>query len=282
MYVSAADYAGGVGQEGWTRRYLVAHRFNWRPRSNIELAASEVMLFGGFDRSFEWNYLNPLLPYYWEQLNDDTNDNPLWNLELSWRVIDGLKLYGEWMIDDFQIDFHSEPHQIGVLAGIAWIPRVLDGRIMVNGEYQRINTYVYGQDRPWNRYFHHRDVNGDAIGIGSSLGPDADRITFLPAYHLSNHIDLTARLDFVRRGQYSFSDPQPSGVPKGTPFPSGVVDRETRLSAGTRLRWRGEIVADAQMGYYNLENRAHVLSDDVNGLFFQFKLNVLIWKTLGA
>ncbi len=282
VFVAAQDYAGGIGQEGLTNRYLVAHRLDWRPRHNLELAASEVMLFGGFDRSWEWNYLNPVLPYYWEQLNDNTNDNPLWNLELSWRIRDGLRVYGEWMIDDFQIDFHSEPQQIGILLGGAWIPGVFDGRLMLNGEYQRINTFVYGQDRPWNRYFHHRDLEGESIGIGASLGPDADRITLTPQYRLSKDLDLVGRVNYRRRGEYRLSDPQASGVPHGTPFPSGIVERELQLGAGAHLRWQGQIVADAMLGYYRIENVAHVLDTDLDGLFCQFKLNVLWWKTFGV
>lgn len=282
MYVSPQDYSDGIGQEGQTNRYLVAHRFNWRPWDNLEVAASEAMLFGGFDRPWEWNYLNPLLPYYWEQLNDNTNDNPLWNLELSWRVTDGLKVYGEWLIDDFQIDFHSEPQQIGILIGSIWIPRVLDGRLRLNGEYQRINTFVYGQDRPWNRYFNERDFNGAVVGIGSELGPDADRITVLPIYHLTSAIDLTATIDYRRRGEYRFDQPQPSGVPKDTPFPSGTVESKLQLAVGTRLQRRGQIVADALVGRYSIDNLANIDGSDIDGFFFQFKLNALWWKTFGV
>lgn len=280
--VFAQDYPGGVGQEGLADRYLVAHRFNWRPRGNLEIAASEVMVFGGFGRPWQWNYLNPVLPYYWEQLNNDTNDNPLWSFELSWRIIDGLLVYGEWMIDDFQIDFESEPQQIGVLAGCIWIPRPLDGRVTLNGEYQRINTFVYGQGQPWNRYFHHRDVNGEVVGIGSSMGTDADRITIIPLYHLNSLVDVVTRLDYVRRGENRIADPQQSGVPKDVPFPSGTVERDLRIGAGTRMRWRGQIVADAMIGYYHVTDHAHIEDSDLDGLFFQFKLNALWWKTFGV
>jgi hypothetical protein len=282
MYVFRQDYPSGAGPEGLADRYLVAHRFNWRPRQNLEIAASEVMVFGGFDRPWQWNYMNPVLPYYWEQLNNDTNDNPLWDFELSWRISDGFQVYGEWMIDDFQIDFESEPQQIGVLAGLIWIPPAFDGRVTLNAEYQRINTFVYGQGQPWNRYVHYRDLEGELIGIGSNLGTDADRITVLPLYHLSRHVDLTGRLDYVRRGENHISDPQESGVPKGVPFPSGVVERVLRVGAGTRVNYRGRIVADATVGYYQVENVAHIMGDDLDGLFFRFKLNLLWWETFGV
>jgi len=282
MNVSSQDYAGGIGPAGVADRYLVAHRFNWRPRHNLEFAASEVLVFGGFERPFQWNYLNPILPYYWEQLNDNSDDNPLWNFELSWRIRDGLLLYGEWMLDDFQIDFTSEPQQIGVLLGGTWVPNLADGRLTLNAEYQRINTFVYGQGKPWNRYFHHRDMSGKVIGIGSNLGTDADRFTFAPLYHLNEFLDITSRLDYVRRGENDISDPQNSGVPKGIPFPSGVVESELRLSAGTSVRWRGNVVADATLGYYRVTNLDHVMEHSADGVYFQFRLKALWWKTFGV
>lgn len=280
--VFAHDYPAGVGEEGLAERYLVAHRLNWRARSNLEIAASEVMVFGGFERPWQWNYLNPFLPYYWEQLNNDTNDNPLWNLEISWRAVDGLLVYGEWMIDDFQIDFESEPQQIGVLAGCLWTPSQFDGRLALNGEYQRINTFVYGQGQPWNRYFHHRDFEGEVVGIGSNLGTDADRITIIPLYHVGPFVDLTARLDYVRRGKNRMSDPQPSVVPKDVPFPSGVVECDLRIGTGAQIRWRGQVVADVMVGYYRMTDYAHIVNNDLDGLYFQFKLNALRWKTFGV
>ncbi len=279
MLVFRHDYVGGDGTEGLADRYLVAHRLNWRPRHNLEVAASEVMLFGGFDRRWQWNYLNPLLPYYWEQLNNDTNDNPLWNFELTWRVLEGLQIYGEWMIDDFQIDFESEPQQIGLLLGVTSAPSQLDGLLTMNAEYQRINTFVYGQGQPWNRYFHHRDMSGNVIGIGSNLGTDADRITIIPKFRAHAFVDLIARFDYLRRGENRISDPQESGVPKGIPFPSGTVERETRFGAGAHVRWRGNVVADALVGFYEMKNAAHVPGDTRSGLFFQFRLDALFWKS---
>lgn len=282
MFVFASDYAEGSFTEGLADRYLVAHRLNWKPWPNLEVAASEVMVFGGFDRRFEWNYLNPFLPYYWEQLNESANDNPLWNLELSWRARPGLRLYGEWLIDDFQIDFESEPQQIGVLIGGLWSPAPLRGRLSLNAEYQRINTYVYGQGQPWNRYFHHRDNDGAVIGIGSNLGTDADRISIQPLCHLSPRLDLRGDFHYIRRGANRISDPQKSGVPKGTPFPSGTVEREWRLAIGPRWQQGGHLVAWALVGYDDIDNVGHVDGARRSGWFVQLRVNALWWKTFGV
>jgi hypothetical protein len=261
------------------QRYLAGHRFNWRPRRNLEIAISEVIVFGGVDRRWEWHYLNPFLPYYWEQLNQDTNDNPLWNLEWSWRPARHLEVYGEWLIDDFQIDFTSEPHQIGVLAGLAWAGGP-QRRLFVNAEYERINTYVYGQSIPYNSYYHFVDGDGNPIGIGSDLGPDADRIVVRPRWHLSRYLDITARLEDVRHGEDRIDTPQAVAVPKGTPFPSGTVARQTMAGIGVHAQVGGNFVGDVLVGYARQRNVANIDDWHREGPFIQLRLTSALWRTV--
>lgn len=265
---------------GTANRYLAGHRFDWRPRGNLEVAVSEVMVYGGPDRPWAWNYLNPFVPYYWEQLNNDTNDNPLWNLECSWRPKDWLELYGEWMIDDFQIDFTSEPQQIGVLVGAAWSGGP-GRRLFVNAEYGRINTFVYGQSRPYNRYYHNFDLNGVPIGIGSNLGTDADRIVVRPRYHCTVNCDITGLFEYVRHGETRLDTPQEGTVPKHTPFPSGVVERRTTAAAGLHAQVGGHAILDCLAGFERVTNLANETGCDRDGFLFRARFTGLIWKTMG-
>ena len=267
---------------GIANRYLVGHRFDWRPLHNLEVAVSEVMVYGGVNRPWALNYLNPILPYYWEQLNNDINDNPLWNLELSWRPRPGLEFYGEWVIDDFQIDFISEPQQIGLLGGLAWSPATLERRLFINTEYERINTFVYGQGRSWNLYVHDRDYTGQAIGIGSNLGTDADRITVRPRYHVSSTLDLTALAEYVRRGENRIDTPQAGLVPKGVEFPSGVVERRLTAGLGGHAQMGAHVVLDFSTGYEKIRNVANAAGSDRQGPFVRVRLWSLWWRTFGV
>lgn len=267
--------------EGVANRYLVAHRLDWRPRVNLELAVSEVMVFGGVGRPWEWNYLNPLLPYYWEQLNNGVNDNPLWNLEFSWRPRKGIEWYGEFMIDDFQIDFHSEPHQIGFSTGLAWSGLASD-RLFLNLEYERVNTFVYGQDYAHNRYLHFTGfLDGEAIGIGSNLGTDADRFTLRPRWHQTSLLDLTGVLEVVRNGEGRIDHSQSTPVPKGVKFPSGIVQRRFTGGLGVHLQMGGRIVIDVSTGYQKITNAGNQAGLTEAGPFVQGKLVALTWKTFG-
>jgi len=262
------------------RRYLIGHRLDWRPRGNLELAISEVIIFGGAGRPWALNYLNPFVPYYWEQLNNDTNDNPLWNLEASWRPRRNLEFYGEWFIDDFQIDFKSEPQQIGVVIGGA-LSTGPGERLFLNAEYQRINTFVYGQGKPHNRYYHHRDLNNQLIGIGSDLGPDADRITFHPKWRHSRHLDIMGLLEHIRRGADRIDSLQQTAVPKNVPFPSGTVESRTTVGIGAHMQDGGRLIADLMAGYETVSNIENEAGRDRQGVVFRARVSVLFWKTLG-
>ncbi|MBD3297211.1 MAG: hypothetical protein GF341_01020 [candidate division Zixibacteria bacterium] len=270
-----------VPEVGKANRYLIGHRFNWRPRHNLELAVSEVIVFGGVDRPWALNYLNPIVPYYWEQLNNDTNDNPLWNFELSWRPLNRLEVYGEWMIDDFQIDFHSEPQQIGVLIGTAWTPDP-QHRLLITAEYQRINTFVYGQSRPWNRYYHHRSLDGHVIGIGATLGTDADRMTLRPTWHHSKWFDVRGLFEYVRHGENRIDSEQAGTVPKNVPFPSGIVERRATVALGPHIQLGGTLILDMLAGYQRTTNVGNVDGHDQEGALFRLRLSSLVWKTFGV
>ena len=49
----------------------------------FELGLSEVALYGGYNRPMEWRYLNPFLPYYWEQYNRGGDDNMFLGIDLA-------------------------------------------------------------------------------------------------------------------------------------------------------------------------------------------------------
>ena len=280
LHATMLDSMQIVGSEA-AKRYLIGHRLDWRPRANLELAISEVILFGGPGRPWALNYLNPVIPYYWEQLNNNTNDNPLWNIEASWRPWYPLEIYGELMIDDFQIDLHSEPQQIGVLIGGAWTGGP-GQRLFINSEYERINTFVYGQGIWWNHYYHRRDVDGNMIGIGSNLGTDADRITIRPRWHQSRYVDLIALLEKVRHGSDRIDSVQAGVVAKGVPFPSGIVESRTTGAVGAHIQYRGNVIIDALVGYERVTNVGNVEGIDREGVLLRVRMTALVWRTFGV
>jgi hypothetical protein len=260
------------------RRYLAGHRINVRPFNFLELAASEVVVFGGVDRPLEWYYLNPFVPYYWEQLNEDKDDNPLWNLEWSVMFMRGWEFYGEWLIDDFQIDFESEPHQLGILVGLHAAAPLGFKRSFFAFEYSRVNTTVYGQNEPHNRYYFHRDMEDKVIPLGSKYGPDADRFTSRFKYHATDWLDLRLSAERRRKGERDIEDVQQSGVPYGVGFPSGMVDWRWDLTAGFDVQYRNILFAGVTGGWSHRKNERNIPGSDRDLLMAEGSLHLNLWR----
>ena len=259
------------------RRYLAGHRLDIRPWQFLELAATEVIVFGGVDRPLEWYYLNPLVPYYWEQINEDKDDNPLWNLEWSARLARGWEFYGEWLIDDFQIDLKSEPQQLGILVGLhAAAPFGLARSYHVL-EYSYVNTTVYGQNEEQNRYYYRYNRAGQVIGLGSRYGPDADRLTYRVVYHLSGLLDTFASVERRRKGEHTIDDPQSSMVPHGVPFPSGIVDRRWELTGGLKFQYHHVLFAEITGGWSQRRNEDHRTGNNHDVFIAEGSLHVDLW-----
>jgi len=260
------------------RRYLAGHRLDVRPFNFLELAATEIVVFGGVDRPLEWYYLNPFIPYYWEQLNEDQDDNPLWNLEWSVKIARGWEFYGEWMIDDFQIDFVSEPHQLGILVGLHAVAPLGLARSFHTLEYSRVNTTAYGQNEPHNRYYYLRDQDGRVIPLGSKYGPDADRLSYQFKYHACDWLDVSLSAERRCKGAWDIEDLQGSGMPYGVPFPSGVVDRRWDISAGFDFQYENIVFVGVTGGWSCRENEDNRPGKNGDLLFADGFIRCNLWR----
>jgi hypothetical protein len=222
--------------------------------------------------------LNPFIPYYWEQINEEHDDNPLWNFEWTWNIARGWELYGELLIDDFQIDFVSEPQQVGILAGVHAAAPLGLNRTYHTLEYSRVNSTVYGQNEVQNPYYYRRDANGRVIPLGSRYGPDAERFTYRVVLHAVDWLDIRAAAERRRRGERQIDDPQLSGVPHGVPFPTGVVDRRWDLSLGFTFQYKNFVIAEFDGGWSHRRNEHNIPGRDDDLFFAGAAVQCNLWR----
>ncbi|MFH2054887.1 MAG: capsule assembly Wzi family protein, partial [bacterium] len=232
-------------------RYLSAHRLTFRKAGLFELGLSEVALYGGPGRQLEWYYLNPFLPYYWEQWNQRTEDNIMMGADFVVYWPKRARLFGELLIDDFQVDFESEPHQVGYKLGIDALEPFGLSRLFTKLTYTRINPTVYGQILAQNLYLH----EGEPLGYFG--GNDQDRWLGLLRYHANVNLDLELELQRQRRGEGRIEMFPVAAVPFEDKFPTGIVEKSTLLTLRcdffTKLLLQGRISAS----YEHLDTFAH-------------------------
>jgi hypothetical protein len=209
-------------------RYLSGHRIDWIVNNRIELGLSELIIYGGDARGMELQYLNPLLPYYASQWNSDQDDNVLTSADFAIRPVDGLKIYGELLVDDFNYADH-DPNALGYIAGLYLSDPLGISGTDFRAEYTRIDTWTYTHLVTENQFTHYGWV------IGHRLGPDADQLSV----ELSRMISVDARLKliyaFKREGSRTVADRFRGEDYKRMKFPSGAVERQHRI--GLQFLW---------------------------------------------
>jgi hypothetical protein len=254
-------------------RYFNAHRLTFRKSGWFELGLSEVVLYGGPGRQLEWNYLNPFLPYYWEEWNNPGEDNILMGADLVVYWPKRGRLFAELVVDDFQVDFESEPHQIGYKLGVDALEPFGLAKFFTKLTYTRVNPTVYGQIRRENLYLHHGEP------LGYSGGNDQDRWLGLIRYHQSENLDFEIELQRQRRGEGRIEQHLVSAVEFEDKFPTGVVEKSTLLTLRcdffTKLLLQGYLSAS----YEHLTNFGHVEGESHDRL----GLNIyLAWYLTGS
>ena len=88
---------------GNKRRYLAAHRWDWRPSRNFMLSAMESVLYSGSNAGLSLKYLNPLHPFTFVVDNRPKNEeNNGFVTGLLWAQFKRLTVHAQMMVDDFK------------------------------------------------------------------------------------------------------------------------------------------------------------------------------------
>ncbi len=199
------------------RRYISGHRIVYHRAGRFRIGLSETVVYGGEGRVMDWAYANPLTIYYGVQWNRNRNDNVLWSIDAYLRLSPSVDLFGEFLADDFQYDLETEPNQTSFLAG-ARIKKIPGLRgLFLDGEYVRVNNWVYGHEVAWNRYTY-----GNTL-LGHPLGPDADRVLVRLYFRPAREWAFLAEYERRREGEGAVDDSRDAAVPHDTGFLTGDV-----------------------------------------------------------
>lgn len=165
---------------------MAGHRIDWQPTNRLEFAVSEIVLYGGDARGIEWQYLNPILPYYATQHNADWDDNVMFVFDLETIPVNGVRLYSSALIDDFQYSEDADGENAwGVILG-CHLSGLKSDRTDCRIQYTKLNRWVYTHRVTENQYTHFGSI------IGHRLGNDSDELYF----ELSNYLNLDTRIKF--------------------------------------------------------------------------------------
>ena len=110
-----------VGKLNDENRNISMHRVKYTPNRYFNISLIETVIYGG---DMQFKYANPFTFYHGVQLNDQQPANTLGSFEVESYLNDNFRLYGSFLLDDYQFDNKErgdlEPNEIGWAIGCSW------------------------------------------------------------------------------------------------------------------------------------------------------------------
>lgn len=240
------------------QRYIASHAITIRPIRNLSLSLRETVLYGGPGRRFEPAYAIPFVWYHGYQLDSRMDDNILSSIAADWRLAGRLWLYGEFLVDDFQIEKKSrgdyEPNQLAGLLGAEIYDIALRGSTLAL-EYVRINNWTYNQGRAHNRYLNQN------FPLGYPTGPDGDIFDWELSWWARDYIRVALSGHRYRQGQGRIDSPwtRPwlDSDRYREPFPSGTVMTETTTGLSILAYNKNRFWGNLRLNFTDINNVAN-------------------------
>ena len=215
-----------------------------------------MVLYGGDAQALQWEYVNPFIPYYAVQYNAKKDDNIVLSFDASVRPVDGLRLYAEWLADDFQYQSDSnDPHAVAWITGFDWYPLFLERQLGIHSEYVRINRWTYTHLEPDNQFTHFGAI------IGHPIGTDADMFSCSLSYQATPAALIETRFSHQRNGEANVTDRFYGEAFESIPFPSGTVERLSEIRVGWQYRPIGGFNGSINYAWRHIQNRDNTEGD---------------------
>ena len=99
---------------------MSGHRLDYQFNDRVEIGVAEWVLYGGDAQTLGVEICESRLTFYYAlQYNAKADDNVMFAFDAAIRPIDGVRLYGEWIIDDIQyVPTSNDPHCSRMALGV--------------------------------------------------------------------------------------------------------------------------------------------------------------------
>lgn len=241
------------GDSGSFERHFAMHRLAGRWR-DLEIAASEAVLYGGVGRGTELAYANPLSLYQLAQYNETRDGNVSYAADLSWRPGRFGAYAAQLLVDDFQIDrcdtVCAEPASWGLTLQAEGVP--LYGEQRAFASYTRVSNLTYRAIQPWERW-----ATQD-VGLGRGFADYDEARAGLDLALLAAPVRLYVA--HRRQGEGNYRQPFPAIVdmPSVPAIFAGVVERSSRVGMSAAAVVLGRAALSADLGYNRVRDAGHV------------------------
>jgi len=248
-------------------KYISGHRLEALVFPKLLLGIQEVQVYAN---RFEIHNLNPVTIYFFSEVPleeaSGINDNMLAGLTFELLPVKNLKLYGELMIDDLQmqempnIRYWANP--FGILFGVYYVDPFGFDNTDLCMEYVFVNQFAYTHAVPITRYQH------DDYVIGHWLGPDADDLRCDISHHLSNRLSLKLTYELERQGEGAIDKTEPPPGVQEWEFLSGTTESKRSLGLEFKYQVIGRYAFLMSYKYLTIRNKDNERGNKSNSHVF--------------
>lgn len=242
---------------------LAAHRIEWQLVDALRLGITEAARY----KAAGWQplYLIGVIPYVLVQRLESQSEpdslqavrnNVVMSVDAAWRVAEGSRVYGEFLIDDLHARSGKTPNKFGYQFGWEGAGAIGRSRVTWGGEWTRISRYVYTS-------FFGRDYAVQGQPIGFPTGPDVRRIRLRLGWDPNPDWTVFATALHNDKGQNEISEPFLPNAPRvqASHF-EGVVETTRQIEAGLRWWPASGVNLSLSGGYRWVRNDQHLVGRD--------------------
>lgn len=253
-------YTGAAGADsvrsGSERRYLAAHRFDWRPTPRLSFTLMEGSLYSGANAGFSLKYLNPVHPFIFlvDNAPKDEENNGFF-AGMMWAQFGRLTLHGQLIFDDFDPLNNEEPTAFAMVGSVHYAGR--SGAADLGGTLEVITGRAYNAEQVEGQYIYLKR------GLATQFNDYVHATAFVDLYldALLPGLVLTPRLHLLAQGEGDIRTPFPTdGVPS---LLSGTVERTVRPAVQVTFQNDPRWWVRLDLGINRITNRGAVEDADV-------------------
>ena len=177
-------------------RYFIGKRLVYK-KNNFQMCIGEMFIYTGLNRGVELKYLNPFAPSFLKDINTsdfefEDNYNSIIFATFHFVKNNNLKIYNEFIMDDFQIDDTGRDNKLGFKIGCKMFK---SNKYELTYEFTDINKTTYMHDGKFTSFFNNERP------LGYKYGPNSISNDFYINYYLNDYTSLNLSAIFLKKGK---------------------------------------------------------------------------------
>ncbi|NCB01001.1 MAG: hypothetical protein EOM67_02405 [Spirochaetia bacterium] len=229
MFFETNIHTGEGNSQDEEFKMFMAHRLEFRPIDRITFAISENVMYQ--NDVFSLRHLNPANVFH--NLNSRTMFNAIAHVELDVMIIDGLNIYGQFVLDQARApnEGATQADASGYLVGVEYAHSLSKGILFSSLEFATTSPALYRRELVDFLTFRRYHGNGTSFVshidyLGYEYGGDANVLQLDVAYRLPKDRIIALELIWMRHGEINYFTPNSVVNSILEASPSGLVVQE--------------------------------------------------------